>query len=208
MRKSLLAVVGLTAMMLATPSFAAKETQADLQKEAKISMKKARSIALKKVPNGKIASSELERENGKLIYSFDIKQSGQTGITEVAVDAINGDVVDVHHETPAKEAAEIAKIDGLVEFGGTVRGKRRLILRDPVTGQEEEHLIPLNKHIIVFKGDFVKKGSQLTEGPIVPHEILEVCGPQDLQEHLRDLYADLSGGQVPGIRRVDELVVS
>jgi DNA-directed RNA polymerase subunit beta' len=83
-----------------------------------------------------------------------------------------------------KEAAEIAKIDGLVEFGGTVRGKRRLILRDPVTGQEEEHLIPLNKHIIVFKGDFVKKGSQLTEGPIVPHEILEVCGPQDLQEHL------------------------
>jgi DNA-directed RNA polymerase subunit beta' len=83
-----------------------------------------------------------------------------------------------------KEAAEIAKIDGIVEFGGTLRGKRRLILRDPVTGQEEEHLIPLNKHVIVFKGDFVKKGSQLTEGPIVPHEILEVCGPQDLQEHL------------------------
>jgi DNA-directed RNA polymerase subunit beta' len=83
-----------------------------------------------------------------------------------------------------KDAAEIAKIDGVVEFGGTVRGKRRLILRDPTTGQEEEHLIPLNKHIIVFKGDVVKKGSQLTEGPIVPHEILEVCGPQDLQEHL------------------------
>src|SRR5580704_14715451 len=83
-----------------------------------------------------------------------------------------------------KDAAEIAKIDGVVEFGGTVRGKRRLILRDPATGQEEEHLIPLNKHIIVFKGDIVKKGSQLTEGPVVPHEILEVCGPQDLQEHL------------------------
>ena len=31
---------------------------------------------------------------------------------------------------------------------------------------------------------------------------------EDLQEHLRDLYADLSGGQVPGIRRVDELVIS
>src|SRR6201996_7597029 len=83
-----------------------------------------------------------------------------------------------------KDAAEVAKSDGLVEVGGTVRGKRRLILRDPVSGQEEEHLIPLNKHMIVFKGDFVKKGSQLTEGPIVPHEILDVCGPQDLQEHL------------------------
>ena len=56
--------------------------------------------------------------------------------------------------------------------------------RDPDTGAEEEHLIPLNKHVIVFKGDFVKKGQQLTEGPVVPHEILDVCGPQDLQEHL------------------------
>jgi DNA-directed RNA polymerase subunit beta' len=36
----------------------------------------------------------------------------------------------------------------------------------------------------VFKGDFVKKGQQLTEGPIVPHEILDVLGPQALQEHL------------------------
>src|SRR5947209_1728285 len=69
-------------------------------------------------------------------------------------------------------------------MGGTVRGKRKLILKDPETGAEEEHLIPLTKHIIVFKGDFVKKGQQLTEGPVVPHEILEVCGPQDLQEHL------------------------
>jgi DNA-directed RNA polymerase subunit beta' len=83
-----------------------------------------------------------------------------------------------------KDAAEIAKIDGVVEMGGTVRGKRRLILKDPETNAEEEHLIPLTKHIIVFKGDFVKKGQQMTEGPVVPHEILEVCGPQDLQEHL------------------------
>lgn len=27
----------------------------------------------------------------------------------------------------------------------------------------------------------------------------------DLQEHLRDLYADLSGGLIPGVRRVAEL---
>ena len=31
---------------------------------------------------------------------------------------------------------------------------------------------------------------------------------EDLQEHLRDLYADLTSGQLPGIRKVDELVVS
>jgi hypothetical protein len=30
----------------------------------------------------------------------------------------------------------------------------------------------------------------------------------DLKEHLRDLYADLTSGQLPGIRKVDDLVVS
>src|SRR5207253_10324915 len=59
-----------------------------------------------------------------------------------------------------------------------------ILIKDPQTSVEEEHLIPIGKHVIVFKGDFVKKGQQLTEGPVVPHEILDVCGPQDLQEHL------------------------
>ncbi len=83
-----------------------------------------------------------------------------------------------------KDAAEIAKIDGLVDFGPNQRGRRCLIIRDTVTGDEEQHLIPMGKHIVVYKGDYVQKGQQLTEGPIVPQEILEICGPQELQEYL------------------------
>jgi DNA-directed RNA polymerase subunit beta' len=83
-----------------------------------------------------------------------------------------------------KDASEISKIDGLVDFGASVRGKRCVLIKDPATQLEEEHLIPIGKHVIVFKGDMVKKGQQLTEGPMDPHEILEVCGPQELQEHL------------------------
>ena len=83
-----------------------------------------------------------------------------------------------------KDAAEISKIDGVVDFGASVRGKRCILIKDTQTQAEEEHLIPIGKHVIVFKGDFVKKGQQLTEGPIDPHEILDVCGPQELQEHL------------------------
>jgi len=83
-----------------------------------------------------------------------------------------------------KEAAEIAKIDGVVELGGIAKGKRQLIVRDPATGTEEEHLVPMGKHVIVYSGDVVQKGQQLTEGPIVPQELLEVCGPQELQEYL------------------------
>ncbi|MCL4787578.1 MAG: DNA-directed RNA polymerase subunit beta' [Verrucomicrobia bacterium] len=83
-----------------------------------------------------------------------------------------------------KDAAEISKIDGIVDFGTSVRGKRCIVIKDPQTGVEEEHLIAIGKHVIVFKGDYVKKGQQLTEGPIDPHEILDICGPQELQEHL------------------------
>ena len=72
----------------------------------KISMKRAKAIALKQVQNGKIESAELENEGGKLIYSFDIK--AKSGITEVNVDAMNGKVVAVQNESPAKEAAEKA----------------------------------------------------------------------------------------------------
>ena len=84
----------------------------------------------------------------------------------------------------ADMAAEIAKIDGVVSMGGMVRGKRKVIITDPESGEEEEHLVPRAKHIIVFEGDTMKKGDQITEGPVVPHEILEILGPHQLQEHL------------------------
>jgi predicted RNase H-like HicB family nuclease len=30
----------------------------------------------------------------------------------------------------------------------------------------------------------------------------------DLKEHLKDLYRDMAGGHIPGIRKVEELVIS
>jgi DNA-directed RNA polymerase subunit beta' len=93
-------------------------------------------------------------------------------------------VAELFEARKPKDAAEIAKIDGEVNLGGTSRGKKLLIIRDRETGLEEEHQIPLSKHLIVYQGDLVKKGQQLTEGPVVPHEVLEICGPQELQEYL------------------------
>ncbi len=89
-----------------------EESQAALQKEAKISEETARATALKAVPNGTVKSSELEREHGKLIYSFDITVPGKTGIEEVNVNAIDGSVVARSHEgakAEKKEKAEEAK---------------------------------------------------------------------------------------------------
>lgn len=86
-----------------------EESQAALQKEAKISEETARATALKEVPNGTVKSSELEREKGKLIYSYDITVPGKTGIDEVNVNALTGAVVAKSHESPKTEKKEAAK---------------------------------------------------------------------------------------------------
>ena len=93
-------------------------------------------------------------------------------------------VAELFEARQPKDAAEIAKIEGVIDFGENVHGKRRVIVRDDITGLEEEHLIPMGKQIVVFKGDRVKKGQQLTEGPVIPQEILEVSGPQELEKYL------------------------
>jgi len=95
-------------------------------------------------------------------------------------------VAEIFEARRPKDACHIAKIDGTVEIAGTVRDKRVVLIKDAKTGKEEEHLIPMNKHVIVFKGDLVKQGQQLTEGPVDPHEILEVKGPAELQQYLLD----------------------
>ena len=103
---TLIAVFGVgTAAMHASDTKKKTEDQAALQKEAKISLEKAREIALKKAP-GTVKSSELEREKGKLIYSFDIQTKSKKEITEVNVDAMDGKIVAVEHENAKKEAEE------------------------------------------------------------------------------------------------------
>ncbi|MCH9617323.1 MAG: DNA-directed RNA polymerase subunit beta' [Chlamydiia bacterium] len=82
-----------------------------------------------------------------------------------------------------KNAAEIAKIDGTIDMKGVQKNKRIVIVRDESTGMEEEHLIPLTKHLIVQQGDLVEKGQQITDGVVQPHEILEICGIRELQKY-------------------------
>ncbi|GAB4225601.1 MAG: DNA-directed RNA polymerase subunit beta' [Chlamydiales bacterium] len=93
-------------------------------------------------------------------------------------------VAELFEARKPKDSAEIAKIDGIVDFRGVQKNKRIVVVRDEVSGMEEEHLIPHGKHLIVQKGDHVVKGQQLTDGLIIPHEILEVCGVRELQKYL------------------------
>ncbi len=111
MKKTHLATIALSLALGFLPlaayaSGSAAAEQAKLQKEAKISLSHARKIALAHVKRGTVKSSELERENGKLIYSFDIHEAGRHDVTEVNVNAMDGAIVAIGHENARKEAAE------------------------------------------------------------------------------------------------------
>ena len=85
---------------------ATEKSQAALLAKAKISQAQAQQIALTKAPGGTVKSGELEEEKGKLIWSFDIATPDSKDLTEVAVDAISGEVIAVEKETPAQEQKE------------------------------------------------------------------------------------------------------
>lgn len=82
-----------------------------------------------------------------------------------------------------KDAAVISEIDGRVELGGIVKGMRKLSVRDEHGGLRE-YLIARRRHINVLEGDEVKAGEPFMDGPINPHDILDVLGEQELQKYL------------------------
>jgi uncharacterized membrane protein YkoI len=111
--KKLTSVVSVALLVLGLGALASGQTAApkkskipaSLKSQAKIPVEDARATASKKVP-GEIKEEELEKENGKLVYSFDIQAPGQKDITEVQVSAMDGTVVSVEKENPASEAKE------------------------------------------------------------------------------------------------------
>jgi hypothetical protein len=97
---------------LASPAIPARQdqearNQEKLARQAKITKEQAQAMALKRAP-GTVEEGELEREHGKLVWSFDIRNAKGT-IDEVQVSAITGKIVRVEHETKAQEAAEKQK---------------------------------------------------------------------------------------------------
>jgi uncharacterized membrane protein YkoI len=89
-------------LLLATGLIAGCETEKEsaLQAPAKVSKADAQATALAKVPNATVKECELEREHGRIIWSFALNTPDSKDITEVNVDAVTGDVVNIEHEKP------------------------------------------------------------------------------------------------------------
>lgn len=83
-----------------------KEERPGLLAQAAITPDSARSLALARVPGGRIHEAEIEMEDERLVYSFDISVPGQRGVEEVLIDAKTGAFISEEHESSRSERAE------------------------------------------------------------------------------------------------------
>ncbi|MFH1771403.1 MAG: DNA-directed RNA polymerase subunit beta' [Candidatus Omnitrophota bacterium] len=81
-----------------------------------------------------------------------------------------------------KNPSIISEIEGFVEFKED-KGERKIVVRS-TTEMVREYSLPTGSHPVVYRGDSVVAGQQLTEGPTVLQDILQVCGDKVLQEYL------------------------
>lgn len=118
--RGLVLVAGLVA---AVPALAqqAGVTKAD----PAITLEAARKVALARVPGGKIQDEELERERGRLVYSFEISAPGRTGAQEVLVNADDGQVMSVQDEKEHQDEQEGEQDDAEGRSTGQESGRDR-----------------------------------------------------------------------------------
>ncbi|MBE6347398.1 MAG: DNA-directed RNA polymerase subunit beta' [Spirochaetaceae bacterium] len=84
-----------------------------------------------------------------------------------------------------KSPTVLAQISGTVQFKGVTKGKRVVVVVDEY-GKTFEHLVPMNKRLLVRDGDTVEAGEQLCDGARSPHDILAILGENALQNYLMD----------------------
>jgi DNA-directed RNA polymerase subunit beta' len=94
-------------------------------------------------------------------------------------------VTEVFEARKPKDPAAMAEISGRVELRSDKRkGKMTVIVRGAESGMEKEHHIPRDRHLNVHAGDMTEAGDPLTDGPLVPHDILRIKGEEALQRYL------------------------
>ncbi len=83
-----------------------------------------------------------------------------------------------------KDAAILTELDGIVEISDEEGHRVATILGDE--GGKKEYKIPYGTRLKVYSGKKVRRGEQLTDGVINPHDILETKGVAATQGYLSD----------------------
>jgi DNA-directed RNA polymerase subunit beta' len=131
------------------------------------------------------AGARIEVVEGQEVQAAQLlaHQSRATGGTQDITGGLPR-VTEVFEARKPKDPAAMAEISGRVELKSDKRkGKMTIIVRSE-SGMEKEHHVPRDRHLNVHAGDIVEAGDSLTDGPLVPHDILRIKGEEALQRYL------------------------
>ena len=85
-----------------------------------------------------------------------------------------------------KDCAILAEHDGTAKIEIDDDGFPRLFLIDNESGSMEEIKYSIDSNVIVSNGQKIAKGQPLTSGPMNPHDVMRLCGPEAAQQYLVD----------------------
>jgi len=161
------------------------EHKGDLHPQLILEDSEGNPLALYPIPEKAYVEVEdgLEIEAGELLAKSSREATGTQDITGGLPR-----VTELFEARRPKEPAVMSEIDGIVELGDRKRGKRTIIVR--AVGEngevidEHEHAVPQGKHLRVHKGDEVRAGEPLVDGPLYPEDILRINGEEQAQRYL------------------------
>ena len=84
-----------------------------------------------------------------------------------------------------KDCAILAEYDGTAKIEIDDDGLPRLFLVDE-DGSSVEIKYAIDSNVIVSNGQKITKGQPLTSGPMNPHDVMRLCGPEAAQQYLVD----------------------
>jgi DNA-directed RNA polymerase subunit beta' len=116
-------------------------------------------------------------------------------------------VVELFEARSPKEPAIITEITGTVRLGEVHKGMRKVVVESD-SGESREYLVPRSIHINVQEGERVEAGDPLIDGPINPHDILQVMGEKELQRYMVDKIQEVYRSQSVAINDKHVEVIS
>ena len=132
------------------------------------------------------SGSHLLVQNGQDVFAGDtlVKIPRETTKTKDITGGLPR-VVELFEARSPKEPAIITEIDGSVRLGEVHKGMRKVVVESDM-GDSREYLVPRSIHINVQEGERVRAGDPLIDGPINPHDVLQVLGEKELQRYMTD----------------------
>ena len=138
-------------------------------------------IGIFKIPTG----AQVSVENGqKIVSGMVIAKTPRSAAKTQDITGGLPRVAELFEARRPKDAAELARVAGIVHEGKTIRKKKCIEIRNEKGDVLDKYQIPMTKRIVVQDGEPVEVGQPLTDGGLDPKEILEIKGKEAVQEHI------------------------